>query len=359
MRNNVSGIQTKNQYPQQQQQLQVQRQLQGETQYTIYKDLENFLGVLVESNVVCSELDKDDPLVDIHRNRLIAQLNLSKSIHYDTQSTAFDNNNYDQLSVVKNDALNIIQLYLKQRDIRLDGRIEQYLDEYIKILERRQETLQITKLIPTNRINNLQESQINNLLNSMNAVDQDYQRLRKGEQFQLDEKKLFQRINTKISLAEDKIKTYKQTSSWNQKQRNPQLEQQQDKQKNNQDEPVTPESIQIIKSLILVSYNKDASANIAQVQEIIKKIYSQNSKRQTSNQNQKVILDSNPYLNRVVKDIQSIISLLNQNKQVYQMVNHLQSYLSLMASPTYDHWKNLFTSKDIEIIDSFIIGQRK
>ncbi|KAM3131790.1 hypothetical protein pb186bvf_016040 [Paramecium bursaria] len=360
MRNNVSGIQTKNQYPQQQQQLQVQRQLQGETQYTIYKDLENFLGVLVESNVVCSELDKDDPLVDIHRNRLIAQLNLSKSIHYDTQSTADDNNNYDQLSGLKKDALNIFQQYLKEH-LEIDGRIQLYLDQYKNLLEKRQETLQITKLIPTNRINNLQESQINNLLNSMNAVDQDYQRLRKGEQFQLDQKQLFKRINDRIKVAEAKLKNYNQQSpSQNQKQKI--SKQQQEELEDQEQYQLSNESIQIINLVIKLSSGNNSEFYITELKKLINNIISSkqiqiNTKQQWQEQIDKKV--ENPVVNKIVLEIESILSKLQDKNKAKQMVTNIKNYLFQFFTPLSKDWINKFEKQDIKIVEEFMANSKK
>ncbi|KAM3131797.1 hypothetical protein pb186bvf_016047 [Paramecium bursaria] len=196
-----------------QKQLQIQSdgQVLMELQFIVQKDLENFIGVLVETCAVFELVtDESDPLRRIHLNRLIAQLNLSRSIYYDTQQTSESNKTSSNLQQYKNKARIILKQYTKQVSIS-DDQIEQLLKEYDQLLEKKLENLTIKATIPSsnNKQSSPQQRLFDNLFTSISQVDQELEKLRRGQYKQKDDFSVeSQRLNERYATATIKIQAY-------------------------------------------------------------------------------------------------------------------------------------------------------
>ncbi|KAM3131791.1 hypothetical protein pb186bvf_016041 [Paramecium bursaria] len=187
------------------------QQIVAEIQYTVQKDLDNFMGIMMESIAVTEMVNRDDPLFLIHINRLIAQLNLSQTIYFDTQLNCQHNGSERILKEQKSLSLKMLQEFVQSSQIKPVSEIEQLLNDYANILQRPQTTSNIKNLFKTNPrgIGKEQQFKIENLLKAMSQIDDDYARIRNGQQVQLgDKQQLFEKVNNRYYQAQKKIQIY-------------------------------------------------------------------------------------------------------------------------------------------------------
>ncbi|KAM3131804.1 hypothetical protein pb186bvf_016054 [Paramecium bursaria] len=187
------------------------QQIVAEIQYTVQKDLDNFMGIMMESIAVTEMVNRDDPLFLIHINRLIAQLNLSQTIYFDTQLNCQHNRSDSILKESKSLAYNILQEFVQSSQIKPVSEIEQLLNDYKNILQKPQTSVNMKNLNRTNQSNLRRDQQFNiqRLLNAMNQIDDEYARIRNGQQVQLEDKQqLFDKVSCRYQIAQQKVQIY-------------------------------------------------------------------------------------------------------------------------------------------------------
>ncbi|CAD8062915.1 unnamed protein product [Paramecium primaurelia] len=200
---------------------QSEKQEQAQIQYYIYEDLQNIINLIYQRNAIL-EYFRDDPghdMVILSNNKLILQLNLSSSIHFDqTQyykkqqpqlfqflkderqkaykilEKLFDDN--DQTKNYKNDHLN------KNKEIK------DYLKKYKQFYENQDFILNQFKQQPTNLVPKFNEGVLSKIISSIQTVDSQVDQIRNTQYYktpnqqEIESKAIQYQENTKMKLQD-------------------------------------------------------------------------------------------------------------------------------------------------------------
>ncbi|CAD8162474.1 unnamed protein product [Paramecium pentaurelia] len=221
-------------FDKQQQQCQTQnyrlseKQEQAQIQYYIYEDLQNIINLIYQRNAIL-EYFRDDPghdMVILSNNKLILQLNLSSSIHFD--QTQYYKKQQSQLYKFLQDerqkAYKILEKlfddndqtknYKSNQKINLDDHlnknkeIKDYLKKYKQDYEKQDFSLNQFKQQPTNLVPKFNEGVLSKIISSIQTVDSQVDQIRNTQyyktpnQYEIQSKAKQYQENTKIKLQD-------------------------------------------------------------------------------------------------------------------------------------------------------------
>ncbi|CAD8185231.1 unnamed protein product [Paramecium octaurelia] len=158
-------------------QMQEQIKNQIQTQFYVYEDLQNFINLLYSLKVVNEHFkgQKNLPMVKICRNKVVLQMNLSNSIHYDLGS---QKDTAEILAKEKNQAMNI----LNQLEPELNE-FQDYIKWYKENCLSQNIHLEQQKLEDTNMAANFNQNVLSQIIPAINSMDQKVQNVQDQEKF--------------------------------------------------------------------------------------------------------------------------------------------------------------------------------
>ncbi|CAD8109095.1 unnamed protein product [Paramecium primaurelia] len=186
--NNLKFMQSQNQEYEIQKQKQNNDEEQVLIQYYVYQDFQNLINLLYSYQAVKNYFI-DQPYhsaIILSRNKIILQLNISNSIHYDLQQTNKNTSGQDTLEKEKKNVKNI--LYNMKNDLNmkdLDNECLGYLNIYTQ--NSLAEYVQI-KQIPLEQSNinyNFNQNVLDKVLPQISFLDEQIKQLRQRKQYHI------------------------------------------------------------------------------------------------------------------------------------------------------------------------------
>ncbi|CAD8163628.1 unnamed protein product [Paramecium pentaurelia] len=184
---NNNHQQNVNYHYQQQQQQQKQFNQQEEQAlilFYIYEDFQNFLNLLYQF-IIVKEQFKTDPkniLVSICENKLITQMNLSNSIHYDLSK---NQKNSDLISFLKKNKNDIKQNIRSVCPTKCDKEIDKYIQYYENFCLSENVQINNMELKPTQLKVNFNEEVLQKIFPQIQAMDNRINQIRQTQNYNI------------------------------------------------------------------------------------------------------------------------------------------------------------------------------
>ncbi|CAD8124546.1 unnamed protein product [Paramecium sonneborni] len=160
--------------------LQTNNEQQILIQYYVYQDFQNLINLLYSLEAVKNYFQNqpNHPLITLSRNKIILQLNISNTIHYDQYVSHKSSSNIKTL----NDQKENVQKMIKNIKLDLDFECQNYLDSYQENSLKQIVTINQIQQQKSFQNYNFNQNILQSIIPQISIVDQRIQLLRQSKQ---------------------------------------------------------------------------------------------------------------------------------------------------------------------------------